>query len=46
MTIITTTLRPIKGIRGYYKAQIRHGINELLSQKQYTLGIIYHVALN
>ena len=43
--IFTTNFRPIKGIIGYYKANIKHGISPLLSGERYALGIIFHDAV-
>jgi hypothetical protein len=36
--IFTTRYRPVKGSRGYYRVNLRHGVS------RYTLGIIFHDA--
>ena len=45
MLIITTNFRPIKGSKGYYRAQMRHGISEVHDGERHVLGIIFHDAL-
>ncbi len=42
--VFTTRYRPVKGTRGFYCANIKHGVSPLLSGTRYTLGIIYHDA--
>ncbi len=42
--IFTTNFRPIKGTKGYYKANMKHGVSQLKSGERYALGIIFHDA--
>ena len=42
--VFTTRYRPVKGARGFYRANIKHGVSPLLSGARYTLGIIYRDA--
>jgi len=42
--LFTTNFRPAQGIRGYYRAHVKHGISEVRSGERYAMGIIFHDA--
>jgi uncharacterized protein len=42
--IFATRHRPVQGTRGYYRANMRHGVATVLSGRRTTLGVIFHDA--
>jgi hypothetical protein len=42
--IFPTHHRPVVGARGWYRANIRHGVSPILSGQRFSLGIIFHDA--
>jgi len=42
--IFATRYRPVKGSRGYYRANMKHGVSRVKSGSRYTLGVIFHDA--
>jgi len=44
MLLFTTNFRPVKGSKGYYRVNMKHGVSELTAGKRHTLGVIFHDA--
>jgi uncharacterized protein len=42
--IFAVNFRPVRGVRGYYRSAMRHGVSRLRTGARYTLGIIFHDA--
>jgi len=42
--VFATRHRPVLGNRGYYRANMRHGVATVQSGQRTTLGIIFHDA--
>lgn len=46
MVIFTTNFRPVKGGKGYYRVNMKHGVSTLHSGKRHSLGVIFHDGRN
>lgn len=45
MLIFTTSFRPERGTKGYYRVNMKHGVSPLHSGNRHSLGIIFHDGL-
>ena len=46
LLFFTTNFRPVKGTKGYYRVNMKHGVSELHEGQRHTVGIIFHDALS
>ena len=44
IVIFATRYRPVRGTRGYYRVNMRHGVSTVHSGSRFTLGVIFHDA--
>jgi hypothetical protein len=42
--VFTVRQRPVRGARGIYRVNLRHGVSRIRSGRRHTLGIIFHDA--
>ena len=42
--VFTVRERPVRGTRGIYRVNLRHGVSRIRSGRRHTLGIIFHDA--
>src|SRR5919197_1780420 len=42
--IFAVSHRPVKGTRGNYRVNLRHGVSRVRSGRRHTLGVIFHDA--
>jgi hypothetical protein len=42
--VIAAHHRPVRGARGCYRVNLRHGVSRLRSGRRFTAGIIFHDA--
>lgn len=46
MIIFTTNFRAVRGVRGYYRVNMKHGVSPLHTGCRHSLGIIFHDGLS
>jgi hypothetical protein len=42
--VFATRHRPVRGARGFYRANVRHGVSRVETGRRFTLGVIFHDA--
>jgi hypothetical protein len=43
--VFAVAQRPVLGVRGYHRVNLRHGVSRLHTGERFTLGVIFHDAL-
>ncbi|MBD9517054.1 2OG-Fe(II) oxygenase [Pseudomonas sp. PDM22] len=43
--VFAVAQRPVHGVRGYHRVNLRHGVSRLHTGERFTLGVIFHDAL-
>lgn len=46
LVIFTTNFRPVRGGRGFYRVNMKHGVSPLHSGERHSMGIIFHDGLS
>ncbi|WP_315810075.1 2OG-Fe(II) oxygenase [Pseudomonas sp. C9-3] len=43
--VFAVAQRPVRGVRGYHRVNLRHGVSRLHTGERFTLGVIFHDTL-